>query len=119
MSAPKHTPGPWEIKFITGIGGSIVGGVTRQYARGTAKDQLAMVCAVDEDNGGPGAQEANARLIAAAPRLLKACQKALSMTTDPRWGQWTYMEGPDVYEDLRNAADALRVAISEATGEQA
>ncbi len=65
-----HTPGPWNTRSITGIPGAVVGGVLRQYANGTARDQLAMVCAVQEDNGGDVAMFANAYLIADAPALL-------------------------------------------------
>lgn len=61
MSETTHTPGPWEIGDDCGTGQLIV-----TY-------QAADVCAVE-----PGRRaNANARLIAAAPDLLAACNALL------------------------------------------
>ena len=58
MSA-KHTPGPWRLYG---------------YDVGTAQDEtLAVVCAMDGDT-----DEANARLIAAAPDLARALADLLA-----------------------------------------
>jgi hypothetical protein len=78
----KHTAGPWSIRRVAGIPGSVYGGVTRRYTNGSAQDQLFMVCAVQEDNGGNEAMEANARLIAAAPDLLNALVTLVQVARD-------------------------------------
>lgn len=111
MSA-AFTPGPWEIRRALGTAGSVTGGVSRKYSNGSAQDQLFMVCSVQPDNGGPEAQEANARLIAAAPCLLSALQalfddyKALADSGDA--GNWRL-------EDQAAGKQAL-AAIARATG---
>lgn len=58
--AEAATPGDWE----TSRHGGVVGGVTREYANGSGRDQLFMACVVQEDNGGD--QIANASYVAAA-----------------------------------------------------
>ena len=73
--ADRHTPGPWTIRRAFGIAGAIVGGVSRQYVNGQSQDQLFMVSAVDPDNGGETARDANAHLAAAAPDLLAALRR--------------------------------------------
>jgi hypothetical protein len=59
-----------------GVSGVVKGGVVREYTNGTSQDQLFVVCSVQDDNGGALAQNANARLIAAAPDLLAELRKA-------------------------------------------
>lgn len=72
MNEPKHTPGPWAIKwanqedaFLDGSNGEAVF-LLRDLSQG-----------VDED-----LNEANARLIAAAPDLLSALSRLLEITLD-------------------------------------
>ena len=72
----KHTPGPWDVSYRLGCPGAVKGGVTRDYARGSGKDQLFTVHSPQDDNGGDDAWHANARLIAAAPELLMALKLA-------------------------------------------
>lgn len=96
MSA--HTPGPWSVDK----GGAIRGAKVYKYARGNNTRQLALACL--HDDLGPDEREANARLIAAAPALLEACEAALEIM-DPR--------GPR--EQLVIAA-VLRSAIAAARG---
>jgi len=64
----QHTPGPWTLKPH----GVIAGGKTIQLPGGEAQQQVAMACILDD-----GDQEANARLIAAAPEMLKALRRAV------------------------------------------
>jgi hypothetical protein len=59
MTAAKHTRGPWELQH-----GALI----------TAKNGLHIALAA---NSGMNASEANARLIAAAPELLEALERAL------------------------------------------
>ena len=69
-----HTPGPWKVKSRDATRHKIVGG------GGT------IATIISTSKHPPKVKEANARLIAAAPALLEACQFALDklnrMTTD-------------------------------------
>lgn len=79
----KHTPGSWDVEDPMGaeIGLSIVQSGLKTYEW----EFIAMVCQSDasEERMGkqrfisPGEQEANARLIAAAPELLEALKGML------------------------------------------
>jgi hypothetical protein len=44
--------------------------------------------------------------------LTTAARLALDTLTDPRIGQWSYMEGYEIYGDFNTAADALRAALA-------
>jgi hypothetical protein len=98
MNNTQHTPGPWSLedrgtKFIVSKPGD--GYITRE------------VCRMDSSTMAAFAQEANARLIAAAPDLLEALQAIASI---------------DVHSALTEAeADAIHAAasaaIAKATGE--
>jgi hypothetical protein len=68
MTAHTHTPGPWHVPDRDS-------GVTVNAGRDAI---VAEVYAVDVGT----TQMANARLIAAAPELLAACQAALALLTD-------------------------------------
>jgi len=46
------------------------------------------------------------------PTLREAAELALSTLTDPRIGQWQYMEGSEIYEDFDEAIQALRTALA-------
>ncbi|MBU6190660.1 MAG: hypothetical protein KGR68_15195 [Betaproteobacteria bacterium] len=105
MSA-KHTPGPWVLenrgyKFIVSKPGD--GYITRD------------VCRMDASTMSAFAQEANARLIAAAPELLEALRVFVSaaypVTTEinPRGHAWS-----EAYLD--QALDNARAAIAKAEG---
>jgi hypothetical protein len=70
----KHTPGPWEVSgFPKSEGFSILTGKGRCVAE-------RYPAAVSEKEGEE--MEANARLIAAAPELLKACKAAFVIIRD-------------------------------------
>lgn len=95
MSA--HTPGPWTVLEHSWSDTSI-----------TAPSTPNAVCSLDINHATEESQEAdeklmaaNARLIAAAPDLLKACQQALYALKGREHDQF------------------LREAIAKATGEQA
>lgn len=104
MSA--HTAGPW---FTKREGSSTVY-VEAQIGGGWLQE----IAACGPNANGSGEQDANARLIAAAPELLDALQKALETITDERIGKWSYMEGSQIYDDFNEAADQIRAAISKA-----
>ena len=96
MSA-KHTPGPWSFGY----------GVTTEYGEVfgvgvTTKPDWTVVCAVSRPGDVNAIDEANARLIAAAPVLLAFAQ------------EWLERQGTD--ENYMTAK--ARAAIAKATGEE-
>jgi len=94
----KHTPGPWEVDLETGEingGCAVLGAVYGGDDFPCSEEDMSEEC------------KANARLIAAAPDLLKACKGVLI--------------GLKAYETLGRKnihLDALRAAIAKAEGEQ-
>ena len=92
--AEQHTPGPWEV-------GQYEWDIT------TADDDE-----VAQANAACPEWRANARLIAAAPELLRVCLDTLNRLDYLRsvWGD----EGI-----TRGLADALRAAVARATGQLA
>lgn len=92
----KHTPGPWTVNGcrVEATSGAMVAGVFD----GTNAN------VTDRD-----AEQANARLIAAAPELLESLESAL-------YG----VEGNHPLDaDIHSWQDAARLAIAKAKGEQA
>lgn len=112
----KHTPGPWTAKFTSGAGLSVHADVSKalgpRYSNDcpiyhTASDSVGLSIAYELWTQFPrpeweAMQLANARLIAAAPDLLEACQAARALTPDGT-----------------HTASVLDAAIAKATGEQA
>lgn len=91
-----HTPGPWnihrEINVIGPDGSSVLGKTSNSDP--TVLDEV----------------KANARLIAAAPELLEACQYV--------WGllrELEYEKAPVTYANVQQIYDRLNAAISKAT----
>ena len=94
-SPPTHTPGPWAASTIY------------VYAAGNVEDGAPLICKTgslksQQDISDRGVQEANARLIAAAPDLLGVLKELYSCVT------------PDVCDDL--LAIKVKAAIAKATG---
>jgi hypothetical protein len=98
MSA--HTPGPWEAE-----NNGHFWEISPKNIVSAQPYRVGDVCASDPENPNSGIQEANARLIAAAPELLEALQNILAVAgvriDDPRIVQF----------------DAARAAVAKATGE--
>lgn len=65
----KHTPGPWRLRHVTRQDGK---GGHKAYQVIKGRQQIACGSEWFEE------QTANARLIAAAPELLKACQDIMA-----------------------------------------
>jgi hypothetical protein len=65
---PEHTPGPWRIQCGEFVVADLDDGIE------TVADTFSLV---SNDR-----QQANARLIAAAPKLLKACKTLMGMFED-------------------------------------
>jgi len=89
MSTHKHTPGPWKFgKELTARSVEwLVSFDAGSKGRGIA---IAETCA------GSGNEDANARLIAAAPELLEACQT---------FAEWLRREDAGFPEETRCAPD--------------
>lgn len=108
----EHTPGPWEcIPKINASENHKGFFVRAKKVTNDGKWSLAEVHPGDED-GKLG--EANARLIAAAPELLKACQLMMLSWKDipyPRMNS-------DEENSLWSARNAIQSAIAKATGEE-
>ena len=90
----KHTPGPW-VPYAGTSGVFIVSNQAMGY------ETVAHALALDDGARPAKVVEANARLIAAAPELLEACEMALRLRLD----------------DDSEVADAVRAAIAKAKGE--
>ncbi len=104
MSTPKHTPGPWKpLNMFMGLTPS-VGAMGKQGGFDICPEVVSGIYGSVEES------QANARLIAAAPDLLEACQLILANMED------TEDTGTDrecgEYEDIKK----LRAAIAKATG---
>ena len=95
MGEHKHTPGPWE---VSKAGRSVLaGGVKINQSIGPFAASVGVQNRIDAE------LRANAKLIAAAPELLAACELALQDMI--RWG---------IFGPGRNAVEA---AIKKARGE--
>ena len=102
MSA--HTPGPWVAD--SRVGGVVRGGPVQSFVNGSGQQQVAL--ATGQEYMKPGEQAANARLIAAAPDLLAACEALIDAHRAVVHG-----EASHVAAGLLNAAEA---AIAKARG---
>jgi len=99
MSDNKHTPGPWRLeKQAAGLDWTSIGGPVATVGGEALCESVEFIVGEVSDFGPHGEQEteANARLIAAAPDLLEACEYAAEHA-----------------EGLRR--EALREAIDKAT----
>lgn len=95
----KHTPGPWQM-----TSGQDYPGIWCVEAEGKYLGFLGSATLSEEES------EANARLCAAAPALLAACEameNLLAQTSDPY---------PDEVIALKLAQDAIRKAKGESDG---
>lgn len=109
-----HTPGPWTVEDPMGaeVGLSIVQSGLKTYEW----EFIAMVCrsdATDERMGrqrfiSPEEQAANARLISAAPDLLKALADILS-------NHETAGAGASIFQCTTQQVEAARAAVARAT----
>ena len=76
MSA--HTPGPWVIERIEGSNQFVIRGNVSRNRNGILKRIAAIGCPRPMASAGLAEDEANARLIAASPELLKAAKTVLA-----------------------------------------
>lgn len=94
----KHTPGPWQF-----CESELRPGRYSIYANGP-------VAYCGDTTNEPGDGEANARLIAAAPELLAALDKAESFIAG--------FEGDELQEGIDEMLSEIRAAIAKAEGGQ-
>lgn len=101
----RHTPGPWAIREdCVGFDQQIVRWLIHdRNASGRGYKPIATV------HAGFTRAAADARLIAAAPDLLAACEAATALLDE--WGETIAGAGAEVY-------DQLRAALARAKGEQ-
>ena len=101
MTQAQHTPGPWMLTEGDRFDKEMV--ITTQYR---LDESIGCICEMDVYFTGQIGieQEANARLIAAAPELLEALQNMLGLT-----------EASD-YMALGEIEQQARAAIAKATG---
>jgi len=118
MSPAQHTPGPWHVNE----GGVVVSGERNAVAipcsgKGTylenAEDEGIDVPRGTSSSVGRVMQEANARLIAAAPELLHACEELLRamLSADAGTETATY-----ITTTIDHAMRFARAAIAKAKG---
>ena len=112
MTETKHTPGPWNWSRWPS---ELIGGSLSVY-------QIGPMRAVIYDDWRPRADgiseeenEANARLIAAAPELLEACKAAREFALEEI--DLLCEGGVQVPSWLLKLQEQLRTAIAKATGE--
>ena len=79
QSAPRHTPGPWQIHSDYTLEGrtTVIGNVDGEIIDGTTNYTFEIVCDTlgDDDTRSASIAMANARLIVEAPRMLAALRK--------------------------------------------
>ena len=108
----KHTPGPWEVRpeIMWHDGSHVAGRTPKVMKEGRQIASITRSLDAKIKDGRCEEAEANARLIAAAPRLLEALRKLVERI-DTNGGIGEYKGGPPFV-----MAEA-RAAIKEATGE--
>ena len=100
----QHTPGPWRVVMSAGNVDSRVNAYQIKYGRPGNP-----LCIVDGLGNSALNNEANARLISAAPALLNVLQEIVA-TID-------FERGTPETEDAERLLIATRAAIAKATGE--
>jgi hypothetical protein len=106
MNTQTHTPGPWFVH--PGTDGRERGHIRELKTESTSGRHVA-VARITYAGREYGECEANARLIAAAPELLEACQEALTAATNVFHG--------DIVKEASRVRAVLRSALAKAKGE--
>lgn len=111
MKRPKHTPGPWTCKrrVVERIV-RIYGPEEIRYEDGQPTHWEPVLAGLDALDVKITEQEANARLMAAAPELLEACQEASEFLHDDPNDESNF--------ELRNLCTRLRAAIKKAESDE-
>lgn len=110
MSKQNHTPGPWEVMYATSPKGECTLAV---WSSNVFEGYVGSpVCKVSPQENENATDRANAHLIAAAPELLEALQKIVSLMPEP--DDVDYDPG-QIIMDVERIAYA---AIAKATGKK-
>jgi len=115
----EHTPWPWQVLSTTRINGAIGGPQGEVIA--TVRNPLAADFGEFEEltslrqEQGVSVMNGNARLIAAAPELLDACQSALQLITESLPATWDRQQREEAGQRV---AFLLRSAIGKTQSEQ-
>jgi len=109
----KHTPGPWIVCTMDDSDNALSIEQDR-LARGDEEPSIVAEVDLCGDGIDRTTGEANARLIAAAPDLLAACEESLRVLTLESVTDRLYTQ-PGM-EQGYEAIDILRAAIAKATG---
>lgn len=128
-----YTPGPWTLRTVNGK--TTVQQDKPRYTQADLSNHrltIATLCKHRFGSADPvpgckarelagwereGTQDANARLIAAAPELLAALETAYAVMTSARVEVYNHDRAN--YSRIENAIDAARAAIAKAKGEPA
>lgn len=98
----KHTPGPWSYEYD-----NCDNGTGQRYSLSGPNGRDLLHFSYNSSSAEEAEKKANARLMAAAPELLRAARSALGV-----------LSGLDMNKSsLVSALAGLRVAIAKATGE--
>lgn len=117
MSERTFTPGPWRVDETRALGayGVWADYVDPKHARFPETQEQSLVCSVYDNQQSDfprDMRDANARLIAAAPTLLEACQWALGTIRGNTYG----LTPEEREQALELAAKGCEEAITQATG---
>ena len=96
----KHTPGPWNLDNNEGFGANNI------WAGHFPHGALPVGSLIATVVGDSAEADCNAQLIAAAPELLEACEKAERLIVG-----YPHLQGTDAHQ-------ALNAAIAKARGEK-
>ena len=93
----NHTPGPWKVFDRTLVG----------------TDDIAVANVKGSDSISDAQDEANARLIAAAPELLAALKHTIAIFSTPSNGVWRVPSEPVLSETMAKIQAAIANAESQ------
>ncbi len=101
----EHTPGPWRLSNYHYPHSEIV--ADRGSSDNDSRPGARLICRTTDNGKSPHEFKANARLIAAAPELLKACQGLISEMKRSGYGK----NGKPFPRSIHN----MKIAITKAT----
>ena len=110
----KHTDGPWRMeKFSEDALYTTIGGPVASVGGQALGESVEFVVGTSGDWGphGDAETEANARLIAACPDLLKACRMIEKARLSGVAGDKAY--AADLYDAFNAAYDAVKLAVKD------
>lgn len=111
MNTPTHTPGPWRASSVTTGGPPPFWRIDGELnGDGSAATVVCSLPHYGKDN------DANARLIAAAPELLEACRSLLELNVPERCNVRPHEDCGCFSCRSYDAIEACQAALAKATG---